>query len=93
MTERTREDLGEEVVALRDSYRVLSNKVIRSKDHMKRADDQLEILRRSAERGKKLAESTDKDSIHIDLYQHILDEIQRTGNAISAARGEHQSYG
>lgn len=49
--------------------------------------EQLEILRRIAERGKKLAESSyraidrlDLDSDFIDIFVHILDEIKRTKN-------------
>lgn len=91
--ERTRESLAEELVAIRESYRVLSNRVGECMIELKRADDQLDIIRRSAERGVKFAETTDKDSIHVDLYVHIKDETQRAQAAISAARGRHQSYG
>ena len=43
--------------------------------------EQLEIIRRIAERGKRLAESTDytyEPTEFIDLFVHILDEVNRT---------------
>jgi len=43
--------------------------------------EQLDILRRIAERGKSLAESTDytyEPTEFIDLFVHLLDEIERT---------------
>jgi hypothetical protein len=44
--------------------------------------EQLEILRRIAERGLRLAQdNTAHDARYIDLFQHMLDEIQRTKSA------------
>lgn len=47
--------------------------------------EQLEILRRIAERGKMLSEGniyipegTDVQSMFVDLFVHLLDEIERT---------------
>lgn len=37
---------------------------------------QLEILRRTADRGKAMALRRDKE--FIDIFQHLLDEIKRT---------------
>lgn len=41
--------------------------------------EQLEILRRIAERGLSLAQRGDNDGFrYVDLFQHLLDEIKRT---------------
>ena len=44
--------------------------------------EQLEVLRRIAERGKKLAEmrrfADDRDATFVDIFVHLLDEIERT---------------
>lgn len=42
--------------------------------------EQLEILRRIAQRGLKLAQ--DNDTVSIDCWQHLLDELQRTQQLI-----------
>jgi hypothetical protein len=75
---RTAEDLANEVVSLRDGIRWYSDKKLVEDNRLGSIQDQLEILRRSAERGIKFAQSQDKDSIYIDLWQHQLDEVNRT---------------
>jgi hypothetical protein len=45
--------------------------------------EQLEILRRIAERGLRLAQGPGSgdnapDTVYVDLFQHLLDEIART---------------
>jgi hypothetical protein len=43
-------------------------------------EEQLEILRRIAQRGKRLAENS-KNARFLDLFIHLLDEIERTKSA------------
>lgn len=46
--------------------------------------ERLDILRRIAERGKRLAEAElqlgDTTLVYVDLFVHLLDEIERTKN-------------
>lgn len=49
--------------------------------------EQLEILRRIGERGLKYAQD-DSASYHVDCWQHLLDELERTYNLLQSTKGE-----
>lgn len=40
-------------------------------------EERLEIIRRSAERGKRLAEEYSWNGTYLDIFVHILDELAR----------------
>ena len=40
-------------------------------------EERLEIIRRIAERGMKLAHQNPKNNEFIDIFQHLLDELER----------------
>lgn len=46
-------------------------------------DEQLEILRRAAQRGLSLAQR--RDRVFVDIFQHLIDELERTAMASQPA--------
>ena len=44
--------------------------------------NQVDIIRRTADRGMKLAQHPPKEGVYIDIFQHLQDEIARLENLL-----------